>query len=67
MSWSLKVVGHGEDNECERRPKDDAALVCGAAAEPEGKNDSDDKPRCALEVVERLVSGWKGSAENRGW
>ena len=67
VSRSLKVIGHGEDNECERRSKDDAALVCGAAAEPEGKTDGDGKPRRALEVVERLVSRWKGSAENREW
>ena len=65
MSRSLKAIGHAEDNERERRAIDDATLVCGATAEPERKNDGDGEPCRALEVVERLVSRWKGDGDNR--
>ena len=63
VSRSLQVIGHSEDDERKRSTNDDAALVCGTRAKPKRKDDGDDEPSGALEVVERLVSGGESGAD----
>ena len=65
VSRSLQVIGYSEEDERKRSTNDDAALVCGTRAKPERKDDNDDEPSGALEVVERLVGRRKSSADNR--
>ena len=65
----FEIIGDAEDDEGKRYAIDDWSLVCWATAEPERENDGNGNPRCALEVVERLVSGRKrlgDSLQERG-
>jgi hypothetical protein len=65
----FEVIGDAEQDERDGRAIDDGALGGGATAKPKWKNNGDGEPRCALEVVERLVSRRKrlgDSVQKRG-
>ena len=59
VGGGFQVVGSGEDHEGERRAEDDGAFVWGTPAKPERKDEGDDYPSGALQVVEGLVGGGK--------